>query len=188
MILTYGCAVLRALEESDAALLKSMMNNPAVEAMTVGWNLPVSSQAQAEWQRAYRPTAADMRWVVELTNGAALGMVMLMGVDWKNRVAQLSYKRDPNVKDRMPGDMKDAVYAAVRYAFLELGLHRLEAGVLEYNAPSRRLVEWMGFAREGVQRGRIYKNGAWHDEILYGLLRDDFRDFPAGAAPWRAPR
>lgn len=32
--------------------------------------------------------------------------------------------------------------------------------------------EWVGFAREGVLRGAVFRAGAWRDLVLYALLRE----------------
>ncbi|MFB6205018.1 MAG: GNAT family N-acetyltransferase [Haloglomus sp.] len=62
----------------------------------------------------------------------------------------------------------------VDYAFEELDLHRLNAGVYEPNRPSQRVMEKLGFTREGVQRESIYIEGAWYDTYNYGLLREEW--------------
>jgi len=58
--------------------------------------------------------------------------------------------------------------------FEELDLHRLQTGVYEPNRPSQRVMEKLGFVREGVERESIYIEGAWYDTYKYGLLRSDW--------------
>lgn len=63
----------------------------------------------------------------------------------------------------------------VGYGFGELGASRLSAGCFGDNAASRRILEGCGFKQEGLRRNFWIKNGVAHDEMLFGLLREDFR-------------
>ncbi|MGX1787728.1 GNAT family N-acetyltransferase [Bosea sp. NPDC055332] len=73
------------------------------------------------------------------------------------------------------GHMTEAVRGALDFAFSELALHRVEAACLPHNEPSRRLLERVGFAREGEARGYLRINGAWADHLLYGMLASELR-------------
>jgi ribosomal-protein-alanine N-acetyltransferase len=73
------------------------------------------------------------------------------------------------------GLMTDAVRAAVEFAFETLRLNRVEAACLPHNAASMRLLEKVGFTREGYARKYLCIEGRWQDHILYGLVRDDPR-------------
>jgi ribosomal-protein-alanine N-acetyltransferase len=69
--------------------------------------------------------------------------------------------------------MSAAVRAAAGYAFATLRLHRLEASCLPHNEASMKLLEQMGFTREGYARAYLRINGVWQDHLLYGLLETD---------------
>lgn len=71
------------------------------------------------------------------------------------------------------GHMSRAVRALVPFAFTHLRLHRLEAACLPHNRPSMRLLERVGFHREGLARGLVCINGRWQDHIVYAILADD---------------
>jgi ribosomal-protein-alanine N-acetyltransferase len=73
------------------------------------------------------------------------------------------------------GHMTEAVRGALQFAFSELALHRVEAACLPHNAPSRRLLERVGFQHEGEARGYLRINGVWADHLLYGMLALDLR-------------
>lgn len=65
----------------------------------------------------------------------------------------------------------EAVSAMLDFCFDHLGLHRLQAFIDPNNTPSRKLVEKLGFGREGLLRDHLRVGGIWRDEILYALLR-----------------
>ncbi|MCI4677780.1 GNAT family N-acetyltransferase [Rhodoblastus acidophilus] len=87
------------------------------------------------------------------------------------------------------GFMTKAVRALLRHAFLEMGLHRVEAACAPENERSRRLLERLGFQREGYARAYLLIDGAWQDHLLFAMLERDFLrgDQPGNALPERAP-
>lgn len=79
------------------------------------------------------------------------------------------------------GLMSSAVRAAIQFSFTSLRLHRLEAACLPHNLASIRLLEGVGFQREGYARAYLRINGLWQDHLLFGLLATD-------PIPLRLPR
>jgi ribosomal-protein-alanine N-acetyltransferase len=71
------------------------------------------------------------------------------------------------------GRMSRAVRAAVSFGFSSLRLHRIEAACLPHNVPSIRLLEGVGFRREGVARAYLRINGLWQDHVLFALVESD---------------
>lgn len=72
------------------------------------------------------------------------------------------------------GYMSEAVKLAVDYAFRELKLHRLEAGVMPHNIASIRVLEKAGFKKEGIARKNVLINGVWQDHQMLAMLDEDF--------------
>ncbi len=58
--------------------------------------------------------------------------------------------------------------------FDRLGAHRLSADCLATNVGSARILETCGFSREGVHRQYYVVDGEFRDNLLFGLLRDEF--------------
>jgi ribosomal-protein-alanine N-acetyltransferase len=71
------------------------------------------------------------------------------------------------------GYMTEAVRGALRFAFQDLALHRVEAACLPNNEPSKRLLERVGFQSEGMARAYLRINGSWADHLLYAALSSD---------------
>ena len=71
--------------------------------------------------------------------------------------------------------MTAAVRAVITIAFDSLHLNRVEAACLPNNTASIRLLEKVGFAREGYARRYLCIDGRWQDHLLFGLVRDDPR-------------
>jgi ribosomal-protein-alanine N-acetyltransferase len=79
------------------------------------------------------------------------------------------------------GNMTAALHCVARFAFGELGLHRLEAACLPDNAASYGLLKHFGFEEEGRARRYLHINGDWRDHVLFGLLGEDYRPGDGGA-------
>ncbi|MGD9740671.1 MAG: GNAT family N-acetyltransferase [Bauldia sp.] len=73
------------------------------------------------------------------------------------------------------GYMSDAVRTLLRFGFDNLRLHRIEAACLPHNAASIRLLEKVGFRREGYARSYLCIDGRWQDHLLYAMVNDDPR-------------
>ena len=61
----------------------------------------------------------------------------------------------------------------VTYLFATMPVHRLEAATDVENVAEQRALEKAGFRREGVRRGITFRGGAWRDDVLYGMTRED---------------
>lgn len=69
------------------------------------------------------------------------------------------------------GYMKEAVKLAVKYAFDDLQLHRLEASALVDNKRSQGVLEGCGFKKLGVNEKYLFINGKWRDHITYYITK-----------------
>jgi RimJ/RimL family protein N-acetyltransferase len=64
------------------------------------------------------------------------------------------------------------------HAFGPLGLHRVEAYVDPRNEKSLRCLERAGFRREGVMRERWHVAGEARDDVVLGLLANEWAERP----------
>ena len=71
------------------------------------------------------------------------------------------------------GFMARGLRATIGHAFSTLRLHRLEAACLPTNDPSVRLLESVGFQREGLARSYLCIDGRWRDHLLFAMLESD---------------
>ncbi|MET3851852.1 RimJ/RimL family protein N-acetyltransferase [Paenibacillus sp. OAE614] len=69
--------------------------------------------------------------------------------------------------------MTEAVRLMVDYAFTELKLHRIEAGVMPRNLGSIRVLEKAGFHREGIARSNVLINGKWEDHQVLAIINPE---------------
>jgi len=68
----------------------------------------------------------------------------------------------------------EMVRLAVDELFASYPVHGISAGVYDFNEASRALLESLGFTREARRRQSRYVDGAYRDELQYGLLRREW--------------
>lgn len=68
------------------------------------------------------------------------------------------------------GLMREALEAAIGWAFTDLGLHRIEANHRPENVRSAALLRRLGFAPIGYARDYLRIDGAWRDHVLTALV------------------
>jgi ribosomal-protein-alanine N-acetyltransferase len=73
------------------------------------------------------------------------------------------------------GYASEAAGLMLDFAFSTVGLHRVQAACGPDNAPSRALLERLGFRCEGQMRDHVFTNGAWRDSLLYAVLEHEWR-------------
>ncbi|MFE4036145.1 GNAT family N-acetyltransferase [Priestia sp. YIM B13489] len=165
--------ILRAIELEDMELLKSMINNPNIENMVLGWSFPVSSNQQINWINNLKGDKNNVRFIVDINNIGAVGLVSLTNIDYKNGTATINIKLNSD-EIKQKGIGYKAIILLSDYAFNQLNLNCLIANILNYNIASQKLFEKCRFTLEGKLQGRIYKNGAYQDVYSYSLLKRDF--------------
>lgn len=132
-----------------------------------------------EHQELKRAQRVDLG-VFRTQDGQLIGKVALHSIQWGvSFSAGLGYWIDADLAGA--GLMTEAVARLVAVAFEEIGLHRLWAGVQPANRPSQRVLEKLGFVREGLHRQELFINGRWQDQYFFTLLETEFR---ARRAQW----
>jgi RimJ/RimL family protein N-acetyltransferase len=164
---------LRALEHTDLPQVVAWFNDPAVR-LQVARSSPLSLTAEERAYEALLKSTTEVQFLIEVLDGAdrpprAAGVCGLHRIDWRNRGCALGIVIGEDV-DRGMGHGTAAVRALVRHAFRDLGLHRVELEVYPDNVRARRCYEKVGFVVEGVRRQAMFKDGAFRDNVLMGVL------------------
>lgn len=172
---------LRAMRPNDVAALFALQSDP------IGmryWSYPPLTdiaQAQAQFEKNERNTREGncLPWAIALaSDDAMIGTCSLFAIDTTHRRAMLGYALARAYWGR--GYAQEALRLALGHAFGALALHRLEADIDPRNTASTRLVERVGFTREGLLRERWFVGDDVQDSVLYGLLARDYAATPTG--------
>jgi [ribosomal protein S5]-alanine N-acetyltransferase len=74
------------------------------------------------------------------------------------------------------GYVPESLVVAARFAFEELGLHRLQVAIIPRNRSSRRVVEKLGLRDEGVAVRYLAINGVWEDHIRFAITAEEWAE------------
>jgi [ribosomal protein S5]-alanine N-acetyltransferase len=125
-----------------------------------------------EWKRGQ---AFVMMVTPQEREGRILGRIALGGIllgAFQN--AYLGYWMDAEHQGR--GLMTEAVRAATTFAFEVVGLHRVQAAVMPRNVASQRVLEKVGYRREGTAERYLFIAGAWEDHVLFAMTAEEWPD------------
>jgi len=111
--------------------------------------------------------------VVELERDTLVGTATLWGIDNHNRCAHIGLGLLPAARGKGYGT--DVVAVLCHYGFVVRGLRRLQIETLVDNHAMLRSAERNGFVREGVLRSSAWVMGEFLDEVLLGLLVQDWK-------------
>ncbi|UQA37837.1 GNAT family N-acetyltransferase [Streptomyces sp. HNA39] len=100
-------------------------------------------------------------------------MPSVPGIDTHNRSARLGLALLPAARGKGYGT--DVVATLCHYGFVVRSLHRLQVDTLADNTAMWRSAERNGFVREGVLRSSAWVLGEFVDEVLLGLLVEDWK-------------
>lgn len=102
-----------------------------------------------------------------------IGAATLASINREQGRAEIGYALRASHWGR--GHAREAVGLVLDHAFDVLALRRIEADIDPRNLASCRLVERMGFRREGLLRERWHVAGETCDSAMYGLLASEWR-------------
>ena len=165
---------LRAIEKEDLVLLHRWSNDPEINKMLGGWHFPSSMQNQEKWFNVLSLKSLDQRFAIETNEEGLIGMVNLVGINWKDKNAFTGLLiGDLDIRGKGYGI--DTIMTMNRYAFEELGLKRLDGSMISYNKVSISVyTEKCGWKIEGVKKDFYFRNNLWWDKIIVGITSDDY--------------
>jgi len=106
-------------------------------------------------------------------NKKIIGMISLTKINYDNKNAEIGYWLGKKYWGRKI--MKEAIRLILNFGFGELKLVRIYARVMHPNIASAKLLEKSGFKYEGRMRKTIFRRGKWFDDLIYSLLREEFK-------------
>jgi RimJ/RimL family protein N-acetyltransferase len=161
---------LRAIEEEDLPFLQRAVNDPEVW-RAIGAPEPVNSQQEQEFFDDV-VCSDDSIDLLIAADDDPVGIVSFWPGDGTVSKAELGYWVAPD--HHRQGYASEATELMIDYGFAQLGYHRIEARVFEYNDASQNLLEGLGFVREGAHREAVFVDGEYQDLLWFGLLEDEW--------------
>lgn len=161
---------LRELERKDIAAINLWRNDKEIiETLGAPFRF-INKEVDEKWFESYMQSRTNtIRCaIVNEEDDNIMGLVTLADINYINRSATLHLMIGKNFQNKGVGTF--AVNAITKHAFLNYGLHRIELSVLESNERAKHVYEKCGFQKEGTKKESIFKNGAYVDLLIYGLI------------------
>lgn len=134
--------------------------------------LPASASSLLESLRSNKATDVDFA-IRPLENEELLGQIGLKDISWRNQHAELYIRIGRPHWGK--GYAKEAMSVLLRYAFLELNMHRIGLRVVDYNTRAMALYRSMGFQHEGTQRECGLRDQRRYNIECFGMLYPEWR-------------
>jgi RimJ/RimL family protein N-acetyltransferase len=165
---------LRSFRDGDGAALYTIYSDPEVMRY---WSYPAwteNAQADAYLSRVRDAVVSEgvLAWAIaNRDDDLLIGTMTVLHIDSANARAEIGYALASSHWGR--GYAQEALRIALAFAFDAMQLRRIEADVDPRNQASCRLLERIGFVREGLLRERWLVAGDLQDSAIYGLLRGE---------------
>lgn len=167
--------ILRQMTPADVNDLLRHFGNPEVVRFIDAQPIKTLDQANEwlRWMGSFFSASDGLRWGVERkTTGEFIGSAGLHSWNREANYAEIGYDLTPPHWGQ--GYATEVAQAIIEFAWEQMKLNRIEADVVSGNIASIRVLEKLGFRREGILRQRMRKGGNYYDVLLYGLLRCDY--------------
>jgi RimJ/RimL family protein N-acetyltransferase len=172
---------LRALERDDLPHFVRWINDPETRRFMM-MRYPLSLTEEEKWWEGFFERKDDHIFAIEAGDGTYIGNIGLHGIERENRRALLGILIGEKAYWGQ-GYGTDATRAMLGWAFGYLNLHRVSLTVYAYNERAIRCYLKSGFRHEGAMRQARYVDGQYYDELIMGILRDEFLEgLEAGTA------
>lgn len=160
---------LRRMTAEDTDTVVRLRSEPGALAQLFS-DAPPTREAHLRWLADVEARGDRHEFmIVDRETGQCVGTIGLSQIDRRHRRAEYGVLiGEPDARGK--GLAADASRLLLRYAFGELGLHRIFLHVLADNEPALRLYERLGFKTEGCLRQHVSKSGRWRDVIIMAIL------------------
>ena len=164
---------LRILEKEDVSLYHEWTNN--VEFL--GEYFSPSQRSKTDMEKALsEPGPHDFRdFIIEKKDGTKIGFITHFYVlHPMGKLLEIGYALVPS--ERGKGYCTEAAQIMVDYLFLSKETPYVQATTDSENIASQRVLQKVGFKKEGTMRKRAYVRGKLRDITLFSILREEWKE------------
>lgn len=176
-VLTTNNLILRPIVEKDIPGLYTLFSSEAVmQFMDVEIFTSVSEAAQmVTFFREKMSSGEGLRWAICFKdNDELIGTCGFHHISRSNYKCEIGYDLIPAFWGK--GIMTHAIHCLLKYGFEGLQLNRIEAIIDPTNINSYKLLDRLGFQREGFHRQAFYEKGRFIDVYIYSMLQSDYKN------------
>ncbi|MGF7057631.1 GNAT family N-acetyltransferase [Brassicibacter mesophilus] len=166
---------LRDLRKEDVQLAYQYMNDP--EVILNLWTsipYPMTLESEMAWFETQKERKDTYNFSIEaLDSGLYIGGCGINDLDWKNSVATVGiYIGHKDYRGKGYGT--EAMKLLLKFIFSQINVNKVQLNVFGFNERAIKSYKKNGFIEEGRLRQAIFRNGKYHDEIIMGILREEY--------------
>ncbi len=159
---------LRVVEKEDLPLVSGWMVNPDF----LGEHVALRQKSRMDWQKRYDSIQPEEKWfLIEKKDRTKVGFIQHYPVYGFQELGYVMVRGE-----RGKGHCTEAVGIMVDCLFLSKNIVRIQATTNAENIASQKVLEKVGFRKEGTIRKEEFIRGEWRDTYLYSILREEWKE------------
>lgn len=129
-------------------------------------------QRQLDEFEKTKPQKDDFLFAAETHGRQPMGV--LIAFDCDARMGTFKYGLFVKEEYKGKGYAREAAQLLLDYYFFERRYHKCNVYIYDFNQPSIRFHEKLGFRLEGKIRDMVYTGGQYHDTLWYGMTKEEY--------------
>jgi len=160
---------LRVIEKEDLPILAEWNSKPGFWG-ELGEGAQLSKGDIEKW---YDKMLAEggKGFFIEKKDGTKVGYI---DHSLRGNMLEIGYVLIPN--ERRKGYCTEAAKIMVDYLFLSKDIIRVQAHTPIRNVASQKVLEKVGFSKEGTLRKSSFIRGEWTNDYIYSILREEWKE------------
>jgi RimJ/RimL family protein N-acetyltransferase len=166
---------LRAYRKEDAPKALEFVNDAEIKRLLItGVPFPNTLKDEEEWVESQSSSKELYSFAIEtLDDKKYIGGCGINNLDWKNSVATVGiFIGDKDYWGKGYGT--DAMKVLVKFIFEQMNINKVKLHTFSFNERAIKSYKKCGFQVEGVLRNELFKDGKYCDEIVMGILKDEY--------------
>ena len=153
--------------------LHSLPETDEFNSLGIPANIQATEFLLSEWIRQQNaiPRISYTFCIELIEKNKFIGLIALNLGKPRFKIAEVWYKIHPTYWRQ--GYTTEALIKIIEWGFLNLKLHRIEAGCAVENIASIKTLEKVGMVREGSKRKILPIRGKWVDNYFYSIIETD---------------
>jgi UDP-4-amino-4,6-dideoxy-N-acetyl-beta-L-altrosamine N-acetyltransferase len=156
---------LREVTVEDLEMVRAWRNHPDIKKFMFTQKEVLPDEHAAWFERVKNDKSKKI--LIYMENTLPLGFIQFATIRNQDTIIDWGFYLSPNANK---GTGTKMTKLGLGYAFNQLKAHKIFAEILEYNVPSIRLHQKLGFSQEGVLRDHYFDGQDYHAVLCFGLL------------------
>jgi ribosomal-protein-alanine N-acetyltransferase len=164
---------LRVMEKDDLPLFAEWVNKPEV----FGEYNPLHQMSKTEVEKMLDNSSDLKPFIIEKKDGSKIGFIVhfhVLHLGTGTKHLEIGYALVPD--ERGKGYGTEALKIMVDYLFLSKEATRIQVQTDLRNVTSQKVIEKVGFKKEGTLRKNFFMRGELRDCYIYSILREEWKE------------